>query len=108
MNETINFLKGIFQGDNLSVILFILSVKTLSLKQLKAYAAGNEKNINIIDNFFVDDLKLYAGTINNLIKLQDIATTFPKDIGRKFGVDKCAYIKINVNFGVGQNLKKMG
>ena len=95
MNETINFLKGIFQGDSLSVILFNLSVKTLSLKQRKAYAAGNETNINIIHNFFVDDLKLYAGTINNFIKLQDIATTFPKDIGMKFGVDKCAYIKIN-------------
>ena len=80
MTETINFLKGIFQDDSLSVILFILSVNPLShlLKQLKGYAARNERNINITHNFFVDDLKLYAGTTNNLIKLLDIVVTFSK------------------------------
>ena len=80
MTETINFLKGIFQGDSLSVILFILSVNPLShlLKQYKGYAAGNERNINITHNFFVDDLKLYAGTTNNLIKLLDIVIKFSK------------------------------
>ena len=60
MIEAISFLKEIFQGDSLSIILFIFSVNTLShlLKQLKGYAAGNEKNINIAHSFFVDDLKL--------------------------------------------------
>ena len=43
----------------------------------------------------MDDLKLYAGTINKLTKSLDIATTFSKDIDMKFGVDKSAYIKIN-------------
>ena len=65
------------------------------LKQLEGYAVSNERNINITHNFFVDELKLYAGTINNLTKLLDIATTFSKDIDMKFGVDKSAYIKIN-------------
>ena len=65
------------------------------LKQLKGYAAGNERNINITHHFFVDDLKLYAKTTNNLKKLLDIITTFSKDIDMKFGIDKCAYIKIN-------------
>ena len=65
------------------------------LKQLKGYAAGNERNINITHNFFVDDLKLYAGTTSNLKKLLDIAATFSNEIDVKFGVDKCAYIKIN-------------
>ena len=65
------------------------------LKQVKGYAAGNERNINITYNFFVDDLKLYARTTNNLKKLLDIVTTFSKEIDMKFGVDKCAYIKIN-------------
>ena len=98
MTEIISSLKGIFQGDGLSVIWFILSVNPLShlLKRLKGYAAGNERNINITHIFFVDDLKLYAGTTNNLKKLLDFVTTFSKDIDMKFGVDKCAYIKISL------------
>ena len=97
MTETINFLKGIFQDGSLSVIILILSVNPLShlLKQLKGCSAGNVRNINITHNFFVDDLKLYAGTTNNLKKVLDIVTTFSKYIDMKFGVDKCAYIKIN-------------
>ena len=90
MTDTINFLIAIFQGDSLSVTLFILSMNSLShlLKQLKVYAAGNEGNINIRYNFFVDNLKLYAGTNKNLKKLLHISTTFSKDIDMKFGVDK--------------------
>ena len=96
ITEIINFLKGIFQGDSLSVILFILSVNPLShlLKQLKGYAAGNKRSINITHNFFVDDLKLYAETLESLKMLLDIVTAFSKDIDMIFGVGKCAYIKI--------------
>ena len=92
MTEIINFLEGMFQGDSLSVILFILSVNLSSqlLKQLKGYAEGIDRNINITYNFFVDDLKMYAATTNNLKKFLDILTTFSKDIDMKFGVDKCA------------------
>ena len=43
---------------------------------------------------FVDDLKLYASSINILKKQLDLVTTFSNDIGMKFGQDKCAYIKI--------------
>ena len=98
MSEITDFLKGIFQGDNLLVILFILSVNPLShlLKQLNGYAACNHGNINITHNLFVGELKLYVRTTNNLKKLLDIVTAFPKDINMKFGVDICACIKINV------------
>jgi len=70
-SEMIKLLKGILQGDSLSVILFILSVNPLShlLKILKGYSAGNDRLTNITHNFFVDDLKLYAGTINNSVSL---------------------------------------
>ena len=42
--------------------------------------------------FFVDDLKLFATTLNNLKLLLDIVITFSKDIGVKFDLNKCAYI----------------
>ena len=60
------------------------------------YAAGNKRNISITYNFFVDNPKLYAGTTNNLKNLLHIITTISKDTDMKFGVDKCAYIRINV------------
>ena len=94
MTKIIILLKGIFQGDSLSIIFFILSVNPLShlLNHLKGYAAGNERNINITHSFFVDDLKLYVGTTK---KLLDIVNTFSKDIDTKFEVDKCFCIKIS-------------
>ena len=89
-------MKGIFQGDSLSVILFILTVNPLSflLRNLKGYQYGTEKNSNVTHNFFVDDLKLYANNISTTKKLLDLITTFSKDTGMTFGEDKCAYQQI--------------
>ena len=43
---------------------------------------------------FVDDLKLYSRTLDQMKKLLDIITTFTNDIGMIFGEAKCAYICI--------------
>ena len=90
------FVKGMFQGDSLSVLLFILSVKPLSvlLHKLQGYACGKHKNYNVTHNFFVDDLKLYASSINTAKKQLDLVTAFSKDTGITFGDDKCAYQQI--------------
>ena len=89
-------MKGIFQGDSLSVILFILTVNPLPflLRNLKCYQYGTEKNSNVTHNFFVDELKLYAKNISTTKKLLDLITTFPKDTSMTFGEDKCAYQQI--------------
>ena len=94
--DIIQFLKGIFQGDSLSVLLFILTVNPLSflLCNLKGYQYGTKKNSNVTHNFFVDDLKLYANNINTTKKLLDLITTFPKDTGITFGEDKRTYQQI--------------
>ena len=42
--------------------------------------------------FFVDDLKLFAESMNIMKLLLDIITTYSRDIEMKFGKDKCAYI----------------
>ena len=43
---------------------------------------------------FVDDLKLLARSLTKAKLLQDIITTFSKDIGMTFGQAKCTYIYI--------------
>ena len=90
------FSKGIFQGDSLSILLFILSVNPLSflLHKLQGYACGKHKKYNAMHNFFVDDLKLYASSINTAKRQLDLVTAFSKDTGMTFGDDKCAYQQI--------------
>ena len=50
--------------------------------------------VDVNHSLFVDDLKLYAASINNLKLLLDIVTKFYKDVGMTFGLAKCAYIYI--------------
>ena len=95
-SDVINFLNGIFQGDSISVLLFILSLNSLSymLGKLNGYNYGNDRRKTITHNFFVDDLKLYDSTINVTKKQLDLVTPFSKDICMDFGTDKCVYLKI--------------
>ena len=77
------------------MLLFILSLNPLSflLKDAPGYKLKHEnQSININHLSFVDDLKLFATTLNNLKLLLDIVITLSKDIGMKFGLNKCAYI----------------
>ena len=94
--DIITYLKGIFQGDSLSVILFVLSVNPLSfmIKRLWGYAAGKDCNTNITHNFFIDNLKLYNSTTNRVKKQLDFVTRFSQDISMNLGQDKCAHLVI--------------
>ena len=89
MSDLIRCLGGIFQGDSLSVLLFILAVNPLSilLNKFKVYKMGSSsnRNTNITHLFFVNDLKLYASNLQEATKLLDLVTTFSSDIRMKFG-----------------------
>ena len=95
-SDEIHYAKGIFQGDSLSVLLFILSVNLLSfmLGQLKGYSFGDDRKSKVTHNFFVDDLKLFASNEIDIKKLLDLVTTFSRDICMDFGIDKCTYMKV--------------
>ena len=96
ITDIIKYRNGIFQGDTLSVLLFVLRLNPLSflLQNLKGYSYGKSRNHTLTHNLFVDDLKLYASSISILKKQLDLVTTFSNDICMKFGQDKYAYIKI--------------
>ena len=92
--DFIKYLRGILQGDTLSLILFVLAVNPLSflLSKYEGYIIGKTKRTkNISHLFFIDDLKLYALNLNMMIKMLKMVVQFSEDVGMNFGANKCAY-----------------
>ena len=97
ITEIIKYFGGIFQGNNTSVLLFILSVNPLSifLNKLKEYSLGTGNNrISVTHDFFIDDLKLYGTTLDIIRNQSDLVTTFTAEIEMKFGEDKCRVMRV--------------
>ena len=93
--EEIKYECGILQGNALSIILFALFVNPASflLKKVEGYKIKKtSKQIN--HAYFLDDLKLFPESMNIMKLLLDIITTYSRDIGMKFGEDKCAYVLV--------------
>ena len=83
--------RGIFQGDSLSPLLFVLCLIPLTLilhKSESAYQFSSTKE-KINHLLFMDDLKLYAKNEKGLDSLVQTVRIFSKDIGMEFGIDKC-------------------
>ena len=74
--------QGIFQGDSLSPLVFVLALIPLSLILRKAKAAyefsGSKVKINHL--LFMDDLKLYSCNEKELDLLVQTRCIFSKDI----------------------------
>lgn len=74
--------RGIFQGDNLSPMLFVLAlipVKILLKKKKDGYELG-KNDIKINHLLFMDDLKLYGKNEKQLNSLIQTANEFTEDI----------------------------
>ena len=88
--------RGIFQGDSLSPLLFIIAMIPLTMKLRReklGYRFGSEgKRLNHL--LFMDDLKLYGTTKKDLEKLLEAVRVFSRDIRMEFGLDKCAVLVI--------------
>ena len=88
--------RGIFQGDSLSPLLFLLALIGLSLVLRKTKAAyefsGSKEKINHL--LFMDDLKLYSRNEKEFDSLVQAIHIFSKDIGIEFGIKKCAVLVI--------------
>ena len=83
--------RGIFQGDSLFPLLFVLCMVPLSLilKELKFHYEFGDKNTRLTHLLFTDDLKLFAKSHDQIASLVNTAYTFSEDIGMEFGVKKC-------------------
>ena len=88
--------RGIFHGDSLSPLLFVVAMIPLtSLLRMEemGYRFGKEgKKINHL--LFMDDLKLYGRSTEEVDKLCGVVHKFSEDIGMKFGMNKCAVLEM--------------
>ena len=90
----VNIRRGIFQGDSLSPLLFIISLIPLTVilnKTKHGYQfSTNGQRINHL--LYMDDLKLYSRTEKELNSLVETVRIFSKDINMEFGIQKCALL----------------
>ena len=91
---TVKIKRGIFQGDSLSPLLFVLALIPLSLI-LRKVKAGYEcsKGSPVINHLlYMDDLKLFGKTERHLETLLSIVEIFSQDIRMEFGISKCGIL----------------
>ena len=86
--------RGIFQGDSLSPLLFVICLIPMSLilRKMKAgYSLG--KNQPKLNHFlYMDDLKLFGQSERDIKSLVNTVHRFSCDIGMRFGIEKCGVI----------------
>ena len=84
--------RGIFQGDSLTPLVFVLGLIQLSLILRKAKVAyeffGRKEKINYL--LFMDDLKLHSRIEKGLDSWIQTIRVFKVDIGMEFGIEKYA------------------
>jgi hypothetical protein len=88
---------GVLQGDSLSPLLFCIAMAPIShaIKQMKCgykTASGKSKNmqIELSHLFYMDDLKLYGGSPQNLTEMVKMVDRVSTAINMKMNTKKCA------------------
>ena len=77
----------------MSPLMFVLSMIPLTyvLRKMKpSYTTRDQNNVNHL--LYMDDLKLYGKTENDITSLINTVRIYSNDIGMEFGLDKCATI----------------
>ena len=95
--------RGIFQGDSLSPLLFVVAMIPMSMllkREKMGYrlggqtGQGTETGCRINHLLFMDDLKIYGANWEEAKNLTEIVQKFSADIGMEFGLDKCAVLEL--------------
>ena len=82
---------GIFQGDSLSPLLFIMALMPLSIilnNSGKGYLSQRQ-NPRVSHLVYMDDIKLFASSRQHLDSLLTTLSLFSDDICMQFGCSKC-------------------
>ena len=86
--------RGIFQGDSLSPLLFVLCMVPLTwlLRRAKAGYEWGNKGFKLNHLLFMDDLKLFAKGKNQIDSLVQTVHIFSQDTGMQFGIKMCGIL----------------
>ena len=86
--------RGMFQGDSLSPLLFVLSLIPLSsvLRKVNVFYEWGKKEYKLNHLLFMDDLKLYSKSEEQIDSLIQSTHIFSTDIGMEFGIRKCGVL----------------
>ena len=86
--------RGIFHGDVLSPLLFLIAMMPLNHILRKCYAgyklSRSQEKINHL--MYMDDIKLFAKNEKELETLIHAVRIYSQDIGMEFGIEKCAML----------------
>merc|ERR1712015_14866 len=77
--ENVRFYRGIFQGDSLSPILFILAINPVSTLINQRCHGYRMNGVTVTHQLYMDDFKGYTDTPENLQKLVDLVFQFSTD-----------------------------
>ena len=86
---TVNIKRGIFKGNSLSPLIFVICMIPLSKVLRKTKAGYQLGDVKINHLLFMDDSKLFAKNQNEIDNLVSTAQVISQDIGMQFGVKKC-------------------
>ena len=91
---TINIRRGIFQGDCLSPLLFVLALIPLSMviRRVKAGYDLASRTGFLNHLLFMVDLELYRKNEKQVDNLIYTVRVFSSDIAMEFGISKCAVL----------------
>ena len=89
-----NIQRGIFQGDALSPLLFIIAIMPLN-RILRKCTVGyklSRSQEKVSHLMYMDDIKLFAKNEKELETLIYTVRIYSRDLGMEFGIEKCAML----------------
>ena len=86
--------RSIFQGDSLSPLIFVICIIPLSLllRKVKTSYEWGRKEFKLNHFLFMDDLKLFGKSQDQIDSLIQTVFIFSEDIGMEFGLKKCGVV----------------
>ena len=93
---TVDINRGIFQGDSFSPLLFVIALIPLTyvLRETRMGYQLEKNGPKISHMLFMDDLKLFGKTDNEIDSLVQTVHQWSADIKMEFGISKCAAVAL--------------
>ena len=86
--------RGIFQGDTLSPLLFVIAINPLSYLLSKSEYGYTIDKVCYTHMLYMDDIKTFSCSSKGGKEMIMIMFDFSKSIGMSFGIDKCKVLNI--------------